>query len=123
METNMSQKPVIFDNIQRRIVEEAIKEVCEHKNFFLHAVNARTNHVHAVISAQVKPELAAELFKKYSTRKLRDLSLAERDTRLWARGRSRKYLWKQEHLTAAIDSVLYGQGDLPFEIDLKRRAP
>jgi REP element-mobilizing transposase RayT len=122
MNANMSQMPVVFDDKQRQIVEGAIKEVCKYKKFYLHAVNVRTNHVHAVVSAGITPEIVADIFKKYATRKLRGANLLEKGIRPWSRGRSRKYLWKDEHVAAAIDYVLYGQGDIPFEIYLKKHA-
>src|SRR4051794_166911 len=43
--------PVTLDALQREAVESAIGEVCEHRGFRLDAVNARTNHVHAVVAA------------------------------------------------------------------------
>jgi REP element-mobilizing transposase RayT len=122
MKANMSQPSVVLNDDQQQAVEDAIKEVCRHKNFILHALNVRSNHVHTVVSAQLSPEAITELFKKYATRKLRESGLIEREIRPWSRG-SRRYLWKQEHVTLAIDYVLYGQGDLPFEIEEKKHAP
>ena len=37
----------------------------------------------------------------------------ESGIRPWARGRSRRYLWKPQHVARAIFYVLYGQGDIP----------
>src|SRR5689334_14931341 len=53
-ETN--QPPVVLNQTQREAVERAIEEVCEHRGYSLRAVNARTNHVHSVVTAQVRPE-------------------------------------------------------------------
>jgi REP element-mobilizing transposase RayT len=58
MQLNMSQPPVVLDSDQRVVVERAIKEVCQIKNFLLHAVNVRKNHVHAVVSAQKNLKLS-----------------------------------------------------------------
>ncbi len=115
MREEMTHAPVIFNVEQRQAVESAIKEVCKHRGYILDAVNVRTNHAHAVIGAKVSPERLADSLKAYSTRRLREEGLVSSDTKIWARGRSRKYLWKQRHVEAAIDYVLYGQGDLPFE--------
>jgi REP element-mobilizing transposase RayT len=77
-------------------------------------VNSRTNHAHAVVSARSKPEPIADAFKSYSTRKLRQAGLIADGTQPWARGRSRRYLWKPQHVSRAIDYVLYEQGgDIP----------
>ncbi len=37
--------------------------------------------------------------------------LIEKDKTVWARGKSRRYLWKPRHAEIAIDYVLYGQGN------------
>ena len=117
MTENLTQSAVLFNDEQRKVVEIAVKEVCEHRGYYLQALNARTNHVHAVVSAQCKPEIIANAFKSYSTRKLREENLVSSELKLWSRGRSRRYLWKERHVVLAIDYVLYGQGDVPFELD------
>ena len=53
---------------QRQIVEQTIREVCEFKDWVLHAVNVRTNHLHAVVSAKSKPKIIINGFKTHSTR-------------------------------------------------------
>src|SRR5947207_7510501 len=55
---------------QREAVELAIREVCTHRHYLLHALNVRTNHVHSVVSAHGKPEKVMDSFKAYATRKL-----------------------------------------------------
>lgn len=117
MQEEMAGKPVVLDRNQRKAVEDSIKKVCQHRNYYLYAVNVRSNHAHAVISARSKPERIADPLKAYSTRRLRELGLIEINTQIWSRGRSRRYLWKPRHLDAAIDYVLYCQSDVPFELD------
>src|SRR5437868_7061684 len=56
MHEGMTRPPVLLTPRQREIIEAAIYEVCEHRGYALKAVNARSNHVHAVVSAQSKPE-------------------------------------------------------------------
>src|SRR5262252_1184864 len=46
----LKSAPVILDTQQRQTVDKAIREVCNYCRWFLHALNARTNHVHAVVS-------------------------------------------------------------------------
>src|SRR5437870_12886557 len=48
--------PVVLNRNQRKVVELAIQEVCEQRKYVLHAVNARSNHVHSVVTASYKPE-------------------------------------------------------------------
>jgi len=91
--------------------EKAIREVCEHRGYWLRAINVRTNHVHTVVSAELKPEPILQAFQAYATRKLREKALLTRDIKPWARHGSTPYLWKERHVARAIEYVLYGQGD------------
>lgn len=111
MKQEMKQKPVILDKKERVSVLDAVKEVCEFREYELFAINIRTNHLHAVVSANAKPEKIINDFKAYATRRLRESKLIEKDRIVWARGKSRRYLWKPRHVEIAIDYVLFGQGD------------
>jgi REP element-mobilizing transposase RayT len=114
MRQNMSEStPMVLNEIQRANVKDAINEVCNHRGYDLRAVNVLTNHFHVVVSAQSKPEPIANAFKSYATRKLREAGLIGDEVRPWARGKSRRYLWKPKHVSRAIEYVLYGQGDIP----------
>jgi REP element-mobilizing transposase RayT len=114
MERNLADKPFILGAQHRGHVETAIKEVCKFRSYGLHAINVRTNHAHAVVSALAKPERIATEFKSYSTRRLREENVVDPGRRLWCRGESTRYLWKDRHVELAIDYVLHCQGeDLP----------
>ena len=117
MKSKMKQTAFLLDEKQQKAVESAIKEVCEHRGYILQAINVRTNHVHAVVSAHTKPEPIINAFKSYSTRKLKELGLIDSKTKVWSRGGSRRSLWKPRHLELAINYVLYCQEDIPFEIE------
>jgi hypothetical protein len=56
--------PVILHREQRAVVEDAIREVCEQRKYALHAVNARSNHVHSVVTAPRKPEYVLNSFQE-----------------------------------------------------------
>jgi len=111
---NLRTQPVLLDRAQRDVVESAIREVCEHRGYVLHAVNARSNHVHSVVSAACEPELIMNSFKSYATRKLREGNLFNRRIKPWGRHGSNPYLWTEEEVARAIDYVINGQGDEPF---------
>lgn len=115
MKKNMISPAIELNSEQRIVVAEAIKEVCSHRGYNLLAQNVRTNHFHGVVSATVKPEQIANGFKSCATRKLRECRLIDGDERVWSRGRSRRYLWKDKDVSAAIEYVLYCQGDFSFE--------
>jgi REP element-mobilizing transposase RayT len=116
MKEELKQPQIIFNESQRIAVESAIKQLCEDRKYYLQAINVRTNHAHTVVSAQLKPERIADAFKAFATKKLREENLVLSELKIWSRGRSRRYLWKPRHVASAIDYVLYGQGDLPFEL-------
>lgn len=107
----MKAPPFILNDEMRSTVEQAVRELCIRRGYGLSAVNVRTNHVHAVISAAKKPERIIDALKANGTKLLRQAMLVDRDTRVWSRGRSRRYLWKPRHVQAAIEYTLYGQGD------------
>jgi REP element-mobilizing transposase RayT len=113
----LRHSPIVFNTKQRAAVENAVREVCRYRTYALMALNVRTNHVHAVVSAECKPEPILDAFKAYATRNLRRLGLISRTTKPWVRHGSTRYLWKERHVAKAIDYVLYGQGDDPPDFD------
>lgn len=117
MKNQMKQEPTVFDKKERICVLEAVKEVCDFRGYELLAINIRTNHLHAVVSANTNPDKIVNEFKAYATRKLREENLVEKDKTIWARGKSRRYLWKLKHVEIAIEYVLFGQGDEILEFE------
>jgi len=94
MKQEMKEQLVLFDKAERVCVLAAVKEVCDFRGYELLAVNIRSNHLHAVVSANTKPDKITNEFKAYATRSLRQSGLIEKDKTVWARGKSRRYLWK-----------------------------
>ncbi len=117
MREKMAHPTVILNTPMRRAVTNAMEQLCRQRDYGLHALNVRTNHAHAVIAAQAKPERIADAMKAFATKRLRELGLDDSSSRVWSRGRSRRYLWKPRHAEAAINYVLYCQGDVPFEVE------
>jgi REP element-mobilizing transposase RayT len=107
----LKHRPVTLNVRQRPVVENAIRDVCLNRGYFLQAISVRTNHVHTVVSVARKPEPVMNAFKAYATRELRKAGLIAGGTSPWSRHGSTPYLWKQRHVEKAIDYVLYGQGD------------
>ena len=108
---------ILLDGSQRKVVEDALREVCEHRKYLLRAISVRTNHVHTVVTAMQKPEPILNSFKSYATRSLRHAGLASTALKLWARHGSTIYLWKERHVARAIEYVVLGQGDELFSVD------
>ena len=107
----LQHAPIKLDSRQRPVVEQAVREVCTNRGYWLRAINVRTNHVHTVVSAAIKPEPILQAFQAYATRKLRRAGLLPDDVKPWTRHGSTPYLWKERHVERAIDYVVNGQGD------------
>jgi REP element-mobilizing transposase RayT len=107
-------EPVILKGKQRGTIKSAVCETCRIRGWTLLAVNARTNHVHAVVCADRDPDSVLVAFKANATRELRVQGLWRQPFSPWARKGSRRNLWNERSVAAAIDYVLNGQGnDLP----------
>jgi len=115
--TQSKDSLINLDARQRKVVEKAIREVCKYRKYFLHAINVRTNHAHAVVTAMQKPEPVLDSFKSYATRALRKNELLSRSVKPWARHGSTIYLWKERDVAKAIEYVRLGQGDELFRLD------
>src|SRR5262249_46196625 len=113
MRSNMKERSVILNPHQLAIVNDAIKEVYKYHGSDLWAANVQSNQLRACVSAKSKPEPIANAFTSDAARKLRETGLISNEVRPWARGRSRRYLWKPKHVPRAINYVLYEQGDIP----------
>src|SRR5260370_9626145 len=60
----------LLDSHSRAIVERVVREVCEFRGWNLLAANARTNHVHLVVTAGCPPEEAGRSIKSWITHRL-----------------------------------------------------
>lgn len=93
---------------ERKVVEETIAKHGELRGWKLHAVNARSNHVHVVVTAPIDPDEVTEQFKTWCTRRIKPL----RDPpprKWWTRGQSTKYVNDEAGLVNVVEYVLYGQ--------------
>ena len=113
----LKHSPIKLNAQQRMVVENAIREVCETRLYRLSALQARTNHVHMVVSGVGKPEFIMNSFKAYSTRHLRKKGLLAPEAKLWSRHGSTRYLWTESHIETAVDYVINGQEDELLNFD------
>jgi REP element-mobilizing transposase RayT len=105
-------RPVALDAKQRRLVEVAIREVCNYRCCNLRAVNIRTNHIHIVASiGNSSPERALNDFKSYATRGMRRGGVWLHDYSPWVNKGSTRYIWNERGVAMACDYVVNGQGD------------
>ena len=107
----MDQPAYHLDQIRRDAVLEAIQEVCAHRGWSLLAAHVRSNPVHAVVEAAVRPERVMGDFKAYASRRLNRMSLDEPNRKRWAHHGSTRWLWKPQHVSAAMQYVVAEQGE------------
>ena len=110
----LARSPVKLNARQRALVEQAIRETCDIRKWSFWAVNARSNHVHTVVTANCKPERVLSAVKANATRKLKEAKCWDCSGSPWAYRGSRRYLWTEKELLDAIAYVLYDQGE-PLE--------
>jgi hypothetical protein len=68
----MTEDACVLTSEQRRAVEAQIGETCAHRGWILRVVNCRSNHVHAIVTADVTdPEKIQIDLKAWATRALK----------------------------------------------------
>jgi len=107
----LKQHPVTLNSSQRAAVESGIRETCTIRKWTLWAFNVRTNHVHAVVSANFKPEGILSALKANATRAMREAGRWNSELSPWAYRGSKKYLWTEKELVDAIAYVQFDQGE------------
>ena len=107
----MDQPAYRMDRSRRDIVLSAIQDRCQQHQWKLRAAHVRTNHVHLVVEAEAPPERIMNDIKSYASRCLNQSGLDGPGRKRWARHGSTRWLWKPEHISAAIDYVVREQGE------------
>lgn len=107
----LKRPPVRLNWKQRKVVEESIWETCKTKNWILWASNARTNHVHSVVTANCGSKEARAILKAGATKTMREKGCWKSNRSPWADRGSRRKVFNQKQLMAVIDYVLYDQGE------------
>ena len=114
----MTEPEWILDAEQRQLVERTIADHCQIRNWHLHAVNCRTNHIHLVVTAPGrKPEEVMNQLKAWCTRRLKELERARNGGNCvhrqnwWTQRGSKRFLNDHASLEKAILYVLECQGD------------
>ncbi|HEY2975942.1 MAG TPA: hypothetical protein VGJ48_25735 [Pyrinomonadaceae bacterium] len=107
----LKNKPVRLAPKARAAVEAAVRETCQDRKWGLWVVNARTNHVHVVVTAPCKPEPVLAALKAKATKKLREIGYCRTPESPWAKRGSKRYLWTEQDVIDAVVYVQYEQGE------------
>jgi REP element-mobilizing transposase RayT len=112
----LSEEPVELTKSQRVLIQETITKHCEIRNWPLHAVNARTNHVHVIVTADRDTDEVMNQLKAWCSRALSDAAglqkpLAKKaGRRHWfTEGGDKQVIEDTEYLRNAIKYVVEGQ--------------
>jgi len=106
----MDQPPDSMDVCRREAVLAAVLERCLDRGWNLRAAHVHSNHVHAVVEGDVRPERIMNDLKSYASRCLNRLGLDEPARKRWARHGSTRWLFDEENVSDAIRYVVGQQG-------------
>jgi REP element-mobilizing transposase RayT len=68
----MAEQSIVLSSEERAIVDDTIHRHCQIRNWCLHALNVRSNHVHLVATADRDAALVMNELKAWCSRKLSD---------------------------------------------------
>lgn len=112
----MAEPAVILSDAQRTLIEETIQTHCKIRSWLFHTANARTNHVHVVVSTERDPDEVMNQLKAQCSRILSDAAgldvpvAKKAGRRRWfTEGGDKELIHDEEHLRNAIRYVLEGQ--------------
>jgi len=71
----MEQPPYGLDASRRNVVLTALRQRCQQQQWTLLAAHVRSNHVHVVVDAEVRPERIMNDLKSYASRCLNQSGL------------------------------------------------
>jgi REP element-mobilizing transposase RayT len=101
--TRLKEPPASLAAEHRALAEEAIRETCRLRGWFVHRLNVRSNHVHVVVTApRTRPEAALQALKANATQRL---NRATPRKHWWTEGGSKRYLNDERSVHAAIAYV------------------
>ena len=99
--TDMKESTFTLSARDRRIVEVTMRRHCKIRGWTLHAVNARSNHVHVVVTSPgYEPDVVRNQFKAWCTRHLKPGNPGRE--RFWTEGASCRWINHSDDLESAV---------------------
>ncbi len=105
----LSEKPVLLNETQRDKVEAVCHQHATIRGWILHAVNARSNHVHLAVTADKAAEVVRDQFKANATRVLRLAPEAIVNDKVWTRGGDCEVVDDEDNLARVVEYILEAQ--------------
>lgn len=114
--SKLKEQPFTMDRDHRFLVEDTIRRHCEVRKWKLHAANARSNHVHVVVTVTgYPPGRVSEQFKAWCTRRLKEFVVGRE--RFWTEGGSCRWINREDDLGAVVVYVMEAQDRKGLEDD------
>jgi len=112
----LDEIPFLISVGDKPIVESTIRRHCRIRNWELHAINVRSNHVHVVTTAPTyQPTVVASQFKAWCTRELKPNHPGRK--LFWTQGASYRWLNQQSELASSIEYVMEAQDRKDSELE------
>jgi REP element-mobilizing transposase RayT len=105
----LSEKPVLLNNAQRKKVEDVCYEHADRRGWVIHAVSARSNHVHIAVTADAPPNKVRDQFKANATRVLRQNPDPITSEKVWTRGGDCEIVDTDDELERVIQYIREAQ--------------
>ena len=105
----MTADAVSLNPVQRAKIEAVCREHAQIRGWVLHAVNARSNHVHLAVTANKKPEAVRDQFKANATRVLREEPDALTMDKVWTRGGDCEIVDGDDNLERVVEYINVAQ--------------
>ncbi len=102
----MLQELYVLDPAGRAVVLAALRQHCTYRGWSLLAAHVRSNHVHAMVEAEIRPERIMNEFKAYASRELNRVGSDGPDRERWARHGSTRWLRKDQDVMRALQYVI-----------------
>ncbi len=100
----LTSQPITLTPPQRQLIEKTIIDHCAHRGWLLHAVNCRTNHVHAAATApNYKINIPREQFKAWCTRRLNEQFTPQQNW--WTQRGWDKYIDDEKSLETIVSYI------------------
>jgi REP element-mobilizing transposase RayT len=116
MRERMKEPAAILTEEQRALIEQTVRDHCRIRGWVLHAVNARSNHIHVVVTAERDPDEVMNQFKAWCSRRLSDAAglvgnvAKKAGRRHWfTEGGDKRLIESEEYLANAATYVLERQ--------------
>ncbi|MCC7419306.1 MAG: transposase [Planctomycetaceae bacterium] len=105
----------MLNKAQREKVEAVCREHAAIRGWVLHAVNARTNHVHLAVTSDKAAAAVRDQFKANATRVLRQEPDALVNEKVWTRGGDCEIVDGDDNLERVVEYILEAQDRMNHE--------